>query len=118
VRHFFRQALPGREPPALEDAVRDLLVRRDYPGNVRDLRSLVLRISHRYLGTGVVTVGDMPEDERPASGPPAPAWCSQAFEESIRRSLAQGASLEEITATAADVAARLAADGAQRAGDA
>ena len=68
-RHFFRQAHPDREPPELEGAVRDLLVSRAYPGNVRDLRSLVLRIVHRYLGTGFVTVGDIPDDERPAPEP-------------------------------------------------
>ena len=66
-RHFFREVHPDRQPPELEGAVRDLLLTRDYPGNVRDLRSLVLRIVHRYLGTGFVTVGDIPDDERPAS---------------------------------------------------
>jgi DNA-binding NtrC family response regulator len=69
-RHFFRQVHPDREPPELEDAVRDLLVSRAYPGNVRDLRSLVLRIVHRYLGAGFVTVGDIPDRERPASEQP------------------------------------------------
>ncbi len=74
-RHFFREAGPGRDAPHLEAAVRDLLVGRDYPGNVRDLRSLALRIGHRYLGTGVVTVGDVPDHERPgpAARPSPPA---------------------------------------------
>jgi transcriptional regulator with GAF, ATPase, and Fis domain len=112
-RHFFREAVPDREPPALEDAVRDLLVTRDYPGNVRDLRSLVLRIVHRYLGTGLVTVGDIPDDERPTPDAPA-SWCGREFEESIRRGLAQGAGLEEIAAVATDVAARLAATNGAR----
>ena len=106
-RHFFRQAHPDRQPPELEDAVRDLLVSRDYPGNVRDLRSLVLRIVHRYLGTGLVTVGDVPDDERPAPDEPAGAWCGREFEESIRRGLALGAKPEDITAAAADVATRV-----------
>jgi transcriptional regulator with GAF, ATPase, and Fis domain len=69
-RHFFRQVHPDGEPPELEDAVRDLLVSRAYPGNVRDLRSLVLRIVHRYLGAGFVTVGDIPDRERPPSEQP------------------------------------------------
>ena len=59
--------------------MRDLLVNRDYPGNVRDLRSLVLRIAHRYLGTGFVTVGDIPDDERPDPEPRAADWCGRAF---------------------------------------
>jgi DNA-binding NtrC family response regulator len=116
-RHFFRQALPDREPPELEGAVRDLLANRAYPGNVRDLRSLVLRIVHRYLGTGFVTVGDIPDDERPAPEPPVADWCGHEFEESIRRGLARGAEPEDITAVAAGVAARL-ANGSTRAGDA
>jgi transcriptional regulator with PAS, ATPase and Fis domain len=65
-RHFFREAQPGRGTPELEGAVHDLLVNRSYPGNVRDLRSLALRIGHRHLGAGLVTVGDVPDDERPA----------------------------------------------------
>jgi DNA-binding NtrC family response regulator len=107
-RHFFGQVHPDRQPPELEGAVRDLLVSRDYPGNVRDLRSLVLRIVHRYLGTGFVTVGDIPDKERPAFEQPVGAWCGHEFEESIRRGLALGAKLEDLTAAAADVATRLA----------
>lgn len=76
-RHFFHQARPDGDPPELEDAVRDLLVSRPYPGNVRDLRSLVLRIVHRHLGNGVVTVGDIPDQEWPAAtAQPSRAVCS------------------------------------------
>ena len=64
-RHFFCEAGPGQEPPELEGPVHDLLVGRSYPGNVRDLRSLALRIAQRHIGTGSVTVGDVPRDERP-----------------------------------------------------
>jgi transcriptional regulator with GAF, ATPase, and Fis domain len=106
-RHFFRQLHPDRRPPELEGAVRDLLVNRSYPGNVRDLRSLVLRIIHRHLGAGFVTVGDIPDHERPGSAQPA-AWPNHSFEESIRRGLALGLQLEDITAAAAEIAARLA----------
>ncbi|MEI8408966.1 MULTISPECIES: sigma 54-interacting transcriptional regulator [unclassified Kribbella] len=64
-RHFFSQVYPDREPPELEDAVRDLLLTRAYPGNVRDLRSLALQIVHRHLPDGFITVGDIPDHERP-----------------------------------------------------
>jgi transcriptional regulator with AAA-type ATPase domain len=107
-RHFFREVHPDGHPPELEGAVRDLLVSRDYPGNVRDLRSLALRIVHRYLGTGFVTVGDIPDDERPlAAAPPGQRGCGDEFEASIRRGLALGARPEDITAVAADVAMRV-----------
>jgi transcriptional regulator with GAF, ATPase, and Fis domain len=107
-RHFFRQVHPDRKPPELERAVCDLLVNRSYPGNVRDLRSLVLRIIHRHLGAGFVTVGDVPDQERPVPERPAASWRDHGFEESIRRGLELGAGLEEITSAAAGVATRLA----------
>ena len=105
--HFFREAHPDREPPELENAVREMLLGRSYPGNVRDLRSLVLRIVPRYLGAGVVTVGDVPDHERPAPRQAAPTWRGRGFDEAIRRALALGAELEEITAVAAEVATDL-----------
>jgi transcriptional regulator with GAF, ATPase, and Fis domain len=109
-RHFFHQVHPDRTPPELDGAVRDLLVQRPYPGNVRDLRSLVLRIVHRHLDTGAVTVGDIPDSERPvASGARvSPALPDPALEDGIRRLLAKGAPLTDITSAAADVALRLA----------
>jgi transcriptional regulator with GAF, ATPase, and Fis domain len=107
-RHFFREAYPDGEPPELEGAVRDLLLSRPYPGNVRDLRSLVLRIVPRYLGAGVVTVGDIPDHERPVPRQAVAGWRDGSFEEAIRRGLSVGAKLEEITAAAAEVATELA----------
>jgi transcriptional regulator with GAF, ATPase, and Fis domain len=107
-RHFFREAHPDREPPELEGAVRDLLLSRPYPGNVRDLRSLVLRIIPRYLGAGVVTIGDIPDHERPVPRRAAAGWRGRAFEEGIRHAFSAGATLEEITAAAGKIATELA----------
>jgi transcriptional regulator with GAF, ATPase, and Fis domain len=106
--HFFREAHPDREPPELEGAVRELLLSRPYPGNVRDLRSLVLRIIPRYLGAGVVTIGDIPDHERPVPREAVTAWRGRAFEEGIRQGLSAGATLQEITSAAAEVATELA----------
>ena len=86
--------------------MRDLLVSRAYPGNVRDLRSLVLRIVHRHLGAGFVTVGDIPDQERPTPARPTAAWRDDGFEDSIRRGLALGATLDDVTRAAADVVRR------------
>lgn len=107
-RHFFRQVHPDREPPELEDAVRDLLVRRGYPGNVRDLRSLVLRIANRHLGYGFVTVGDVPDRERPEVAETSADWRAHGLDDCMRRGLAQGATLDDITAGAREAAMRLA----------
>ena len=80
-RHFLRQVHPDREPPELDDAVRDLLINRAYPGNVRDLRSLVLRIAHRHVGHEFITLGDVPEQERPDPLEPVVAGSADALED-------------------------------------
>jgi transcriptional regulator with GAF, ATPase, and Fis domain len=103
-RHFFGQVHPDHEALEIEEAVRDLLLQRTYPGNVRDLRSLALRIAHRHLGDGHVTVGDIPEQERPMGPLDVEAtWCDPKFEAAIRRSLLAGARVEEITAAVSEI---------------
>src|SRR5262249_39553296 len=41
---FYHQIHPEGKRPHIDNAVRDLLLRRPYPGNVRDLRNLAFRI--------------------------------------------------------------------------
>jgi DNA-binding NtrC family response regulator len=109
-RHFFAGARPDCDPPQLEEAVHALLLSRAYPGNVRDLRSLTLRIVNRYLGTGVVTVGDVPDAERPS---PEPCDWRAGFADGVRRAVELGATPQELAAAAADIAPA-AASAAQR----
>jgi transcriptional regulator with GAF, ATPase, and Fis domain len=106
-RHFWTQLRPGTDPPELDDCVCEHLLRRPYPGNVRDLRQLVARIACRHVGPGPVTPGDLPEDERPAGDGPE-EWCDGDFEAAIRRALAQGVTLKEIGRLASDAAIRMA----------
>jgi transcriptional regulator with GAF, ATPase, and Fis domain len=92
--HFFREALPGSDAPRISPAVRDLLEHRLYPGNVRDLRALALRIVHRHLGGDEISLGDVPEAERPDPGVPGrdprlAGW--------VRDRLGGGATLAELT---------------------
>ena len=107
-----------REPPVpeLDPAVRDCLIGKKYPGNVRDLRNLVRRIGQRHVGPGPITVGDIPAADRPAISGFAGHWRDEGFTESIRRALAAGASLEAIKSAAADTAYELALQ--EAAGDA
>lgn len=107
VRHFLKELRPEQEPPGLDGAVQDYLLRRDYPGNVRDLRQLVLRISHRHVGEGPITVGDIPEEDRPKDLAPVD-WRDTPFEQTIRRALTLGVRLKEIGQGAAEMAIRIA----------
>ena len=107
--HFYRQHRPGGEILVLDTAVSDMLIRRPYPGNVRDLKGLAFRVCHRHVGNGPVTVGDVPEDERPAAGAVSlDSWCDDSFERCIRRGLGLGVSLREISTAAAETAIRVA----------
>jgi transcriptional regulator with GAF, ATPase, and Fis domain len=94
VEHFFREALPGRETPRLSPAVRELLLHRPYPGNVRDLRALALRIIHRHLGGDEVSLGDVPEAERPH---PGARTCDPRLAGWVRDRLGRGATLADLT---------------------
>ncbi len=107
VRHFMRAEAPEREPPALDPDLRSYVLHREYPGNVRDLRQLVSRILQRHAGGGVVTVGDLPSDERPAAGR-TEDWKNGSFEDAVRKALSVGAHLKDIGKAAEDVAVRLA----------
>lgn len=106
-RHFLAQAHPGREPPELAEPVRELLLRRAYPGNVRDLKQLAARIGYRHVGPGPITLGDVPEDERPAEEGGG-GWPDADFEVSIRRALAQGVGLKDISRLASEKAIQVA----------
>jgi transcriptional regulator with GAF, ATPase, and Fis domain len=106
--HFLRRARPDADRLQLGDAVRDLLLTRDYPGNIRDLRQLVFRIAGRHVGTGTITVGDVPPEERPALSRGEGGWADVTFEDAIRRALAKGATLRDISGRAADTAISIA----------
>jgi transcriptional regulator with GAF, ATPase, and Fis domain len=108
VRHFLRERFGG-EAPEMDPAVLDLLLARDYPGNVRDLRQLVGRIAHRHVGNGPITIGDVPEEERPRGEEhELPQETDDGFEAAVRQALDRGLSLKEIGNVATDAAVRLA----------
>jgi transcriptional regulator with GAF, ATPase, and Fis domain len=119
TRHFLGEIFKENGVPELDPAVRDCLICKDYPGNVRDLRNLVLRIGHRHVGSGPITVGEIPTADRPALGQVTKDWRNDNFVESIRRALAGGANLEAIKSAAAETAYEVAlkeeADDAKRA---
>jgi transcriptional regulator with GAF, ATPase, and Fis domain len=107
ARHFLRQRRPGQEPPELDEPVQVYLLTRSYPGNVRDLRNLVLRMAERHVGRGPITIGDVPLGERLPALPMGESWRDLAFEEAMRCALLRGASLREIRRAAEETAVRI-----------
>src|SRR5213076_2429176 len=59
ARLFIRKLdMPGAVD--IDERVQHFLIRRRYPGNVRELKQLVGRICSRHVGPGPITIGDVP----------------------------------------------------------
>jgi transcriptional regulator with GAF, ATPase, and Fis domain len=110
--HFFGELRGDVDVPELDPDVKQLLLRRAYPGNVRDLRQLTARIAYRYTGTGPITVGDVPEAERPRGDESPADWRDGVLESCIHRALLEGAGLRDISRSATELAIRIAVDNA------
>jgi transcriptional regulator with GAF, ATPase, and Fis domain len=97
ARHFLEKIYEGKEPPELDAVVSDYLIRRDYPGNVRELYQLIKRIAYHHVGNGLLTAGDIPESDRPKNDSELTEWRDQNFEQGIRRAILLGLKLKDIT---------------------
>lgn len=105
ARHFISQLRPD-EPPELDDAVRQYLLEREYPGNVRDLKQLVTRMIQHHVGPGAITAGDIPEIERPCGGRSDHRYEAE-LEIAVRSAVTLGASLKEIERAAGNLAEKI-----------
>ena len=106
VKHFIDQLCPD-DPPELDDAVRQYLQSRDYPGNVRDLKQVVTRIVQHHVGPGPITAGDIPENERPCGEYEVSSWGDGSLEPAVRSAVSSGATLKEIERAAGELAERI-----------
>ena len=105
ARHFINQLCP-QDPPELDEPVRQYLIARQYRGNVRDLKQLVTRMVQHHVGPGPLTVGDVPDDERPHADDQLDGWPA-GLEGAIRKAVASGVSLKEIERTTGEMAERI-----------
>jgi transcriptional regulator with GAF, ATPase, and Fis domain len=64
AQHFLKRFSSDEAPPGFDAPVREYLLSREYPGNVRDLQQVVTRMSHRHVGRGPITMGDIAPEER------------------------------------------------------
>ncbi len=108
ARHFLKELAGDGEAPEMDDVVKECLLKREYVGNVRELKQLVTRISHRHVGGGPITVGDIPEEDRPTEDTLEADWQDHRFEDVVRRAVALGAGLKEISQAASNAAIRVA----------
>ncbi len=108
VEHFLRQHRPDKPFLKLDQSVRQYFLERQYPGNIRELSKLVAHIVHRHVGDGPITVGDIPEDERPVGNSGSMNWRNDNFDNCVQQALTSGVGLKEIGRLAEDTAVSLA----------
>lgn len=106
--HFLKELRPDGVSIELDEPVRQYLLQRDYPGNIRELKQLAVRLGSRHVGPGPITLGSIPEDERPAESSEQEDWYDAHFEQAIRHALALGVGLKEINRIANETAIRVA----------
>ena len=96
---FLAELQPDNQCPEIDEFLVQYLVRRKYPGNIRELKQLMNRINARYVGAGPITLGALPENERPENLDENITWGDGQFEQVIRKALTFGAGLKEISQT-------------------
>jgi DNA-binding NtrC family response regulator len=106
--HFLAELVPCIGRPPFDPAVTEFIVSREYPGNVRELRLLMARVAARHVGAGPITVGSLPDAERPDVSPDAPTWWQGPFEEAIGHAVSTGVGLREIGKVAQQTAVAVA----------
>jgi len=108
TQHFMRQMHPSQKVLALDPIVRDYLLQRDYPGNVRELKQVVARLINRSADDRTISIGYIPQEERPSRGIESKVWDDSGFETAIRRAVLMGVGLKEIGRAAETCAIRCA----------
>ena len=105
ARYFLRES---EAPVQFDEALAHYLQAREYPGNVRDLMQLTVRLAYRHAGTGPFTVGDLAEEDRPNGEEGTLNWRGDPMDQAVRHALAAGAGLTEIGRAATEAAIRMA----------
>ncbi|KAA3652055.1 MAG: sigma-54-dependent Fis family transcriptional regulator [Proteobacteria bacterium] len=91
--HFrARFAAQTRQPAfTLDEAARDLWLDYDFPGNVRELKNIVIRLQTKHPGTSVsaaLLAGELDRDHR-ASAPPPPSAPHDTFDSLVSDATAE-----------------------------
>jgi transcriptional regulator with GAF, ATPase, and Fis domain len=106
--HFLKGVGSRECTPEFDTPVSDYILNRAYPGNIRELRQLVQRIALCHVGPGPMTVGDIPEDDRPVGGALDRGWPDENLEKTIASAIMLGAGLKEISQSTTEAAIRIA----------
>ena len=104
AEYFLREFQFPKPTPAISAEVVDYLLQRVYPGNIRELKSLIGRMLARYCGAGPLTLGLIPLSDRTRTNSNKEFWREAQFEQAITLAVQAGASLKEIGKQAEELA--------------
>ncbi|QQX86351.1 sigma-54-dependent Fis family transcriptional regulator [Cupriavidus necator] len=104
VRHFLSE---HDDAPRIMPEVMEQLMCRDYPGNVRELRNVVLRMAERQRGFGVLSTGSLDRPSIPAAADELAAW-TQMLALAVEGALDAGLGLKHIGQIAETIAVQAA----------
>ena len=106
AHHFVRQLVP-KEAPGFAPEFLHFLASQMFPGNVRELRQLILRTMQRYPGEGPITLGLLHPADRRRNQAAAADW-RQLLERPVERAVDCGVALKDIGREAEELASRIA----------
>ncbi len=90
VEHFLNQFNNKSTAFVLDQHVMDFLYNRNYPGNVRELKHLVLKIAHLASDRTLLSIGCIPEEDFLSDSEEDILWPDRDLESSLRRALFSG----------------------------
>ena len=114
AKFFLKQFCKERQLtaiPEFDPAVMDYMRSREYHGNIRELRQVVLRMAMLHGEGAYITMGSIPSQDRPVIAATDDfSRTMESWEESIKRAILSGESLMEIKNIAAYLAVKIAID--------
>ena len=101
VDFFLRQHFTEQSVPTRTAELDEYLIRREYPGNIRQLKALVARMVLNYPGAGPLTLGMVPAAERKisdnCSAPKTKPLIASSTASPIESMVSSGMSIKEIS---------------------
>lgn len=110
AEYFLAGFYPNGNCPEFDESVMDYLVRRHYPGNIRELKQLVSRIVLKHVRHKKITMGEIPLQDRLGNtlATRNTNGNGEMFDASVRLALLSGLTLQELKNKTKDEAIRIA----------
>lgn len=108
VEHFLLSSPFKKKLDCLDNAMRQHLFNRSYPGNVRELKNIVQRILDRHGNMQHISLGALPEEFRPEAEEPSGREWMENLGPIIEDAICIGTKLKDIGAMAETLAIKAA----------